>query len=362
MNAIIVSLSINPGHLSHLIAGYKLCQDLGYTSYLYIDEPLKKYIQDTPIQYFSFKNKQIELDNKNTFVLFWSPSIKNFKAMIQFKFKFRAKIGYVLHEPFDSIKNYYKAGFNIRKVFNIIFSNIINIAIVRISTFVLLPSLKSYQLYHQNKLYLINKNAHLFSLILDDESLADSQQINNKNKISYIGTIAEDHAFNEYLLFVQHCIKNNLFLNLNFLIATKSSLEKYHELIQPLLNSKRVKILSGVPLTNKEINQCFNESVVVWNAYHRSNQSGVLSKAFMYGTPILVLKKNINEYTEDRKNCILISDNKSIEELINAVNLIVNNFPEYSNYCRKTFIKHFYYKSKMNDLLNILRPNNCNIE
>ncbi|MDF2434772.1 MAG: hypothetical protein JWP44_4403, partial [Mucilaginibacter sp.] len=37
MKAIIASLSLNPGHFSFLAAAYKLFEDCGYDSYLYVN-------------------------------------------------------------------------------------------------------------------------------------------------------------------------------------------------------------------------------------------------------------------------------------------------------------------------------------
>ena len=52
----------------------------------------------------------------------------------------------------------------------------------------------------------------------------------------------------------------------------------------------RLKLVVGKPMSNLEINNYFNKSLVVWNAYRRSMQSGVLPKAYMFGTPVIIVK------------------------------------------------------------------------
>ena len=44
--AIIVSLNFNPGHVSHMVASYKQCEELGYKSSLYIHPQFKEYLPD----------------------------------------------------------------------------------------------------------------------------------------------------------------------------------------------------------------------------------------------------------------------------------------------------------------------------
>ena len=67
MNALIVSLNFNPGHFSHLIANYKLLEDVGYKPYLYVNEAFNKmdnaYLLDKDFienKYYQFRGQQWE--------------------------------------------------------------------------------------------------------------------------------------------------------------------------------------------------------------------------------------------------------------------------------------------------------------
>lgn len=45
MRSLIISLNFNPGHVSHMLASYKQCEDLGYESVYYVN---KKFVPFLP--------------------------------------------------------------------------------------------------------------------------------------------------------------------------------------------------------------------------------------------------------------------------------------------------------------------------
>jgi len=361
MKALIVSLNFNPGHFSHLIASYKQCKELGFIPYLYIDKRFVAFIVDPEINYFTSGNIPAQFHKNDFLVFFWFPSVRNILEIIKFSIQSRSKYCYVFHEPFDSLINYYKSGFSYSKILKIVLVNLISLITVFLSSIVLLPSNKAYSLYYKHKNNLINKKAYLLPLLFDDEQINSKQRIDDKKYFSYIGTVAEDHAFDEYLDFADHCITNNLLPQFKFLIATKSQLNNYVSQKKSLFNSDRISVASGVPMSNEEINAYYAMSSVIWNAYHRTMQSGVLPKAFMFGTPVIALKKNENEFTHNYNNCILINDNKSEVEILGAADYIFNHQAEFYNSCRQSFLNHFYYKNKNSDLQLILNKCDLNI-
>ena len=157
---------------------------------------------------------------------------------------------------------------------------------------------------------------------------------------SYIGTVAADHSFQEYLDFVCWALRENKLLELKFMIGTKSEFEVPEE----LKNSPRVSIRKGDPMTDEEINAYYASTYVVWNAYARTTQSGVLAKSFMFGTPALVLKKNTNEFAHDGIEIKAIENNSNKEEIAATVEAVMKDFNHYSENCRKQFLESFYYR------------------
>lgn len=346
MNVLVVSLKFNPGHFSHLVANYKLFEDCGFKPYLYINKEFNK--MDESHKYDKINNfKKLKKLEAIEVAVFWFPSFYNIIEIIRLRFRYKSKIVYIFHEPFDSIINYFKSGFSSKKILRIWLINFINVFVIFLAHKIVLPSSKALDLY-KKKYATINKNFTLIPLIFDDEALTFSKK-NHKKCISYIGTIAADHAFDCYINFIESSIKNGWFLELSFLIATKNIIPTNEKkLLEPYLSSGRIFIAEGNPMTNEEINGYYNDSIIVWNAYNRSMQSGVLPKAYMFGAAIIGSFQCDNEFIENHKTGILVEDNKNVIEIKNAITEILDKKELFSENCRTKFLENFYYKNRMN--------------
>ncbi len=339
---LIISLNFHPGHVSHMVASYLQFEELGYESKFLVNEGFVPYLP---------KGSRIGLYGKDRVegadvAVFLFPSHKNIFLIRKLKQQ-GAKIIYIFHEPLAPMKVYRKAGFSYKYLAKLWVINRISSLTVKWSDVVLLPSKKAVEYYNANPLYK-NDNAHYLPLLYDDERTIEQAQL-RREFFGYIGTVAADHSFNEYLQFVEWAISNNRLPLLKFLIATKSEFE----VPRALANSPRVMIQKGRPLGDDEINNFYASTFVVWNAYARTTQSGVLAKSFMFGTPAIVLRKNLSEFTEDGKEVVAIDDNTSFEQIEEAVVRIMESFTDFSNAARKRFENSFYYK-KYNELTKSL--------
>lgn len=342
--ACVVSLKFNPGHVSHMVASYKQCEELGYTSYYYVVSEFLPYLP---------KGARVKVYGKDEFealnlAIFLFPSQHNLVAIAKMKLRYKAKIVYIFHEPISSFKEYRKSGYTRFQVMLERGKNWIGALCVQMCDAVLLPSKKAWDNYECSSLYK-KSNYHYLPLMYDDECTEENKNI-NRRYFSYIGTVASDHSFNEYLEFVKWAVKENRVPELQFLIATKSELE----LPEELKVSNRVGVYKGKPMTDAEINRHYASTYVVWNAYERLTQSGVLAKAFMFGTPAIVLRKNLSEFTGDGQEVVAIDDNHNFQEIESAVNTILRDFDHYSNTCRERFDKSFYYKCHNDQIRRII--------
>lgn len=331
-SAFVISLNFHPGHVSHLVASYKQCEELGYETFYYVDNAFKSYLPED--------SKIITSGEKYlspTMAIFTFPSQKNLSLIWKLR-KSGTKILYIFHEPLAPMKEYRKAGFSYKYLAKLWVVNRISSTTVKWSDVILLPSNKAVDFYKANPLYK-NENYHYLPLLYDDER---TEALANKERkyFSYIGTVAADHSFTEFLEFVKWAVKENKLPQIQFLIATKSDFE----VPQELLGSPRVTIQKGRPLSDKEINEYYASTFVVWNAYARTTQSGVLAKSFMFGTPAIVLRMNLSEFTEDGKEVVAIDDNTSFEEIEKAVLRITESFDKFSDTARKRFENTFYYR------------------
>ena len=342
--ALVISLNFHPGHVSHMLASYKQFEELGYNAEYYIAEGFVNYLPEN--SRFSVYGKS-EVPEASV-ALFLFPSQKNLSLIRKLKHQ-GSKVLYIFHEPLAPLSEYRKAGFSYAYLAKLWVINRVSSLTVRWSDAVLLPSRKAVELYKANHLYK-NDNCHYLPLMYADEcteALARMPRL----FFGYIGTVAADHSFYEFLRFVEKAVLEEKLPELDFLIATKSEFE----IPQALLDSCRVTVCKGTPLSDEDINSYYASTYVVWNAYARTTQSGVLAKSFMFGTPAVVLKKNLSEYTEDGQDVVAIESNTSFEEIENAVYKILGKFDHFSEAARKRFEDTFYYRrynEKMREILS----------
>ena len=349
---LIVSLKYHPGHYSHLIAYYSLLQDLGYDSYLLINNKFADL--DKESAYNKLYNMPISNYKKFYLVIFLFPSLKNILEIIKFKIFSSSKIIYLFHEPINSYNEFYKTGFNTFQIIILFFIDIINKITIFLSDKLILPSKTALSVY-KKKYNLWNNKTLLIPLLFDDESNLDNNDIKIKVYISYIGTVATDHAFDKFCDYVEFALANNLFKNFKFLIATGSKLDLVTK--TKLLNinhSDRLLIVEGKWLSNQEINNYYDKSLLIWNSYDRSTQSGVLPKSFMFSTPVLGNNLIPNEYIVHKKNGFYLNDNSDFAEITDAIKYISKNIEDLSMCSRNTFLKFFYYKSFKNKFKKLI--------
>ena len=352
MNVLVVSLKFNPGHFSHLIANYNLFLDHGFKPYLYVNKSFNKMDEFHKYEIINSFKRVKDLKTIEAAV-FWFPSFFNIIEIIRLRVLYKSKIVYIFHEPFDSIKNYYSSGFSFKKICKIFLVNLVNIIVIILAHTIILPSSKAFNLY-KKKYAFLNKNFSLIPLIFDDE--AGPLLIENKKRyISYIGTIAADHAFDCYIYFVESCMENNWFPDVSFLIATKDEIPAdERKIINPYLDNGRIVIAEGHTMSNREINSYYGDSLIVWNAYHRSMQSGVLPKAYMFGAAVIGTCYCNNEFIENHITGVLVNDNKNIVEIKSAVIEILGKRELFFKNCRNKFLENFYYKKRVKDFISFL--------
>lgn len=335
--AYIISLNFNPGHVSHMVASYKQCEEMGYEVWMYIDRGFVGFIPKG-CQYIIYgKDKPVD----SALSVFVFPSVRNLKEIIWLKRNTSSKIIYIFHEPLDKYSTYRKAGFSHQKMLKLRVINMVNALTVKWSDIILLPSNKAVSYYKSNKLYK-NENYCYIPLLYDDEQTEELKHA-ERQYFSYIGTVASDHSFDEYVDFVRQVIQKDELKGFKFLIGTKSKVD--HKGLSPLIESGRLELYEGKPLTDSLINCFYASSYAVWNAYERTTQSGVLAKAFMFGTPVVFLEKNSSEFVYDGKEGIAIKTNTDYDAIKEALKEIKDHFTYYSEMCRNRFLQSFYYRN-----------------
>jgi glycosyltransferase involved in cell wall biosynthesis len=260
------------------------------------------------------------------------------------------KIIYLYHEPLDRVKNYLKEGF--KQTIKALGAHYLSVKLLKLSDLVIVPSNYALKLYSRHDVRYC-KNVEVIPLLFDDECTELS--LKNKEFFSYIGHAVKGHAFERFLEFVQYCYKSNN--GLKFQIATRTDLTpffKKYSLLSEMINEGMLKVTHGRPLTNEEINQAYREAFCIWSIYNRSTQSGVLPKAFMFGTPVLANRiGSFPEFVQENYNGLFI-DEIDFGKIERKAVYIKEKIAMFSKNARETFLKTFYYKEHLRTLSDFM--------
>lgn len=351
MKAVLVSKRFNPGHLSHIIANAKLLSHQGFATRFSVN---KRYsiTPGSPVKGLEATFNDIAKLGKGDLYIVWFPSLSAFFELFFVKVFTSCTTVYVYHEPFTSFASYLDSGFSWVKTFRVFAISLVSRGICFFTDKIILPSERAYSYLAKS-----NYSAYRFSrlnLMFTDEA-EHLTSLQSRKYISYIGTIAEDHAFNEFASLMSECICNNACLPFDFLIATRSKVPIiYQPLIDKCLSSGRLFLHCGTPMTNRKINCFYGQSFVIWNAYKRSMQSGVLPKAYMFGTPVLVSSDNISEYFQDGVHGLIIPGSCNATQFQEAITTLLQSWTLMSINCRSYYLQNFDVRALESKFMNFV--------
>ena len=351
MKAILVSKKFNPGHASTMQANAKLLESKGFEVRFNVHQNLLSYLHGSIETKEANFYSSLALRKGDLFIV-WFPSLSAFFHLVFVKNFTMATTVYVYHEPYTSFSSYRDAGFSVLKTIRVTAVAIVSQVICFLSDKIMLPSASAF-----NAVRDANCNPKRYAkinLMFADES-TELTKSGSRDFVAYIGTIAEDHAFDQFVRLMHITILRHKLQPLKFLIATRSQIpSKFHSVIGQCIASGRLVLQSGMPMSNEEINIFYSKSFVVWNAYRRSMQSGVLPKAYMFGTPVLISSSNQSEFFKDRIHGVLISNLYSVDEFELAITFLNSAWSVISQNCRSYYLKNFDYRALSHAFINFV--------
>jgi len=351
MKATLLSKRFNPGHISHMEANSRLLEERGFDVRFGVHEKFLSFPDCAMKGRESGLADWLALRRGDLFIV-WYASVSVVFDLLLVRLFTRATTVYVLHEPYTSFASYRAAGFSWLKTVRVTAISMVSRLICALSDKIVLPSERAFRAMPSAAL-----QPHRYAkinLMFADESGPGTQGL-SRNFVSYIGTIAEDHAFDDFVRLMNACVDDQALLPLKFLIATRSVVpEKHRAVIDRCVSSGRLVLQSGSPMTNSQINHFYAQSFVVWNAYRRSMQSGVLPKAYMFGTPVLVSASNQSEYFEDGVHGALISDSCTSQEFRLAIERLQARWLAVSQNCRNHYLQNFDYRALSSTFMNFV--------
>ena len=244
---------------------------------------------------------------------------------------------YVLHEPWDSIKELLSLR---QRAPRRVAANVVNYLTAHYAHKVILASENGKNKYLK---YMkgCNKNYAVFPLIFcDDYDIGLSVE---RKFFSFIGGFTVMRGCNEYLSFIKYSIEKQK--GFKFCIATRSNVDITDPALTKAVQDGTLTIYAGKPMTSDEINLHYREAICSWNAYKSSTQSGVLPNALMQGSPVLVTDRGDSSdiVTEKQEGCFISLPHNN-EEIEKAFEYILAHVDEMSQTARKTFHADYEYK------------------
>jgi len=346
----LVSLRFKPAFVSHPSAFGKACQELGSDVELIVDPAYAQFPELRAVRPIT-AHSGARFGCSYSHALFMNVSLENRRLAARLK-SGGTKILYLYHEPWESSRRSFTAEGMLGGL-GWALAHHVSVPMLRLADVVILPSRYAADVYRRADVR-YNTNACYVPLLFDDETPGRIRENpGGRRYFSCIGAICRTHGFDQYVAFIRESIARKS--HLRFLIAFRLLLPSYvlgDSLIKR--NLDRIEIRCGRPLGSEEINQCYSESLCVWTLYRRATQSGVLPKAFMFGTPVLASRVgSFPEFIKDKFTGTFASLG-DIRAIKMALKDICENIGEYSVNCRKTFLETFFYRSNLPALARLL--------
>lgn len=335
MKVLIASVHFGAGHTAHLQAYQKLSEECGYETALYLHKDYMKLFNN--IQGMLFFAEDEVRAFKPDVVWIYNTGTEDIE-LIKLAKKLHSRIVYVLHEPYMGFRELIKDGSYWWKQGA---ACVLNDWICRQSDKVVLSSkyaAKNCRKYMRGAY----KKHVMFPLIFEDEMAAEKEK---RQYFSMASAYGESKASDEFLNFVKKSAGRN---DIKFLIATRTDISARisDPVLKKMIDSGRLIVQQGRPLTEDEMNTAYRTSIATWNAYKRSTQSGVLAHAFMQGSPVIATHVgSFDEYVVDGKTGTFIRD-YSYLEIFNAYKRMEGNIETISSNCRNAFLHRFYYRNQ----------------
>jgi len=347
---VIVSLRFNPAFIQFLIAYAKAVRALGHEASFLLDPEYRRFSElEITAPVFGIPDRR---GQSWSHALLLNPSVYNRELAGSLK-RSGTKILYVFHEPWQMSLNHLRTEGFVDTVRAII-AHWATVPVLKLADTVILASQNGLNVY-DNADVRLNRNTACIPLIMDDEASAEViENLDRKRRFGFIGALCRSHGFDQYVAFMrdEFCRSGDF----QFLIASRNPLPK-PILKDPILRRywDRIEVRCGRPLDNEEMNRCYSECFCVWNLYHRSTQSAVLPKAFMFGAPVIASRIGaFPEYVEHGVNG-RFADAGDLAGIRSALVEMRENLGSYAVNCRQTFLNTFYYESQLPAIARLIQ-------
>lgn len=348
MKVLIASLKFSPGHSSHLMAYQTMFSGIGHSAELLLDSGYRSFIEE------DFLGNCVFVDGKDAcskclgeadLVVIYNLSPWDASLIRAVRSRnSHAKAAIVYHEPYrglaETLGSFFKGDRGLKHVVSILGRHAVSRSVLKQCDQVWLPSQNAVDEYERVDAR-INPSYRYFPLIFRDEMSEETKALERKY-FSYISTALPAKGFAEYLACVKDFSKRDK--SIQFQVVTKTDISKHlDEELNGLIAEGRLCVEQGRPQPNEVMNRAYAQSLCTWFGYNASTQSGVLCKAFMFGSPGIATRLGAFEECIDGTNSLFVDSNRDVDGVYDAFRQIAGNSEAFSARARDTYFELFDY-------------------
>ncbi|MFC1893552.1 glycosyltransferase family 4 protein [Chloroflexota bacterium] len=163
---------------------------------------------------------------------------------------------------------------------------------------------------------------------------ADLRDTENRKYITFVGPPVPAKGPKVFLEIAKYSEKHDLCLEFLLITHSKITNPKYY-------NLDNVKIYYKERIADEEIRDLLHQSLMTITPYETARQSSVVPTSYMCGTPVISTNVGgLPEVISHLKTGYLLDRDSKVEEWIEGIRLIKDNFPDMSRNCRSYFVEN----------------------
>ncbi len=163
----------------------------------------------------------------------------------------------------------------------------------------------------------------------------DPCDIKDRKYITFVGPPVPAKGPEVFLEIAEYSEKHKLGLEFLLLSRSKITAPSYY-------NHSNVTIFHKERISDEEMRDFFQQSLMTITPYKTARQSSVVLTSYMCGTPVISTNVGgLSEVVSHLKTGYLLNIDSPVEEWIEGINFITDNFPEMSQNCRSYFVENF---------------------
>jgi glycosyltransferase involved in cell wall biosynthesis len=346
--ALLVSSRLSVGQINHLVAQYKLFDELGWNPQMLLAKEYHAFIDEFDGMNVSFSPIDDSLLHDGVIVVVHNTFLKDILLLHKIR-KQRVRSFFILHEPFAGMPRIMAEG--IRQGARASVAYILNGIFCFLVDTVILPSSVAYQTYEEY-MKRLNSNFFMFPLVFEKQKIETTP--NEREFFSFIGGFGAAHASQKFVEFMRYAAELDESIRFQIITRSQTGVALAQNWITEMIDNQRLIVQDGRPLTGTQMAEAYQKSICVWCAYAANTQSGVVADALRNGAPVIATHVgSMDGCVKDGRNGYFVQSPSDKEDILNAYRRIKQSINVFSQYAYESFLDQFYYRAYRSEALRV---------